>query len=488
MVTRTSSRPVPRPSHPTTRAVSRPSAPAAPKKTTSSTRSSFSAKATPGTALGRAAPKPNTRLTAGLSPSEAKAKLAQEKAPAKGQSLTSAARRRTALENDARAKPAKTTVSTEASSGLTGAELTRTATLQPSAKGNKRSAEAGVSFNSKEGTVSAELTASHKAKSLGHKRVAGTMDNEAIARDRGRDAVDRVASLEVTSGKVERSGTLLARTAGDDKTGASLKVGEAKASAAGAVRVGVGTVRADGKAGAELNLVRAEAKVTTRVGGRELELKAEGRIGAQANANGSVVFDPRRGEVRVGASADVFAGARAGVSGSYEILPGIRLGGEAEGRAGIGAGASLDAGLRRGTFKFKGSLSATLGIGGKLGGNVEINPAETLAAVRKRSPALDVAIKTGQQLATSAAVRQTAATVQRAGTQAVVSTGRQLVKTAATATTTVVRTAKFTAQALDSGRQLAARTQAAFRTFVSTPSAPRRLVTSAMARVFTGGF
>lgn len=490
MVTRTSGRAPPRPA---ARAIqSRPAAAqskAPTRRPAPSTRSAFTARATPGTALGRPAPRPNTRLTAGVSPSEARARLAQERAPARGQSLTAAARRRTALENDARARPAtaRSTSETEVTSGLTGASVSRKRTLPEGPGGQGRSVEAGASFDSTQGTGKGEVSANRTAPSLGRKREGGSLDDETIARNRRRDAVDRIASVEVATAGVERGGSLLARTVGDERTGASVRVGEATANATGAVRVGAGTARVDGKAGAELNLVRADATLTTRVGGRELQLKAEGRIGAQANANGSIVFDPRRGEVRVGAGGDVFAGARAGVSGSYEILPGIRVGGEAEGRAGIGAGASLDAGLRRGTFRFKGSLSATLGLGGKLGGNVEINPGQTIAAARRASPGLDAAIRTGQRLATSAPVRRATQAVQRTGAQAI-STGRQLLRTAETAGASALRRGReLSSQALDSGRRLAARAQGAFRSFFSAPPSPqRRLVSSAMARAFGG--
>ena len=334
-----------------------------------------------------------------------------------------------------------------------------------------------MGFDSTSGTGKVEVSTNRTAPSLGRERQGGTLSEATVTRNQRRDAIDRTASVSLASGTRQVGGALLTRSAGDERNGANVRAGEATATATGSARVGLLTARLDGKVGAELNVVRADAVATRRVGGRELQVKAEGRIGAQANANGSIVFDPRRGDVRVGAGGEAFAGARAGVSGSFEIVPGIRLGGEGDVRAGIGAGANLNAGVSRGTFRFKGSLTGTLGVGAKLGGNVEINPGQTLAAARRASPALDGAIRTGQRALSSAPVRQTTAAVRQGATTALTS-GRQLVR----------NTQALSARALDSGQRLAARARSSFTSFLSTPSPRARAVATAMSRPFLGGF
>jgi hypothetical protein len=390
--------------------------------------------------------------------------------------LTATARQRTALENDARAgarpapaakpptapraapraaaparppaRPAAASqppassrpkIEREGSSGVDGASIGRKATFTPGSRGQQRTIAGGIGFDQKAGVGKADVTAQRTAPALGRKREGGSLTDDEVGSNQRRNAIDRAASVQVGRGSFERGGTLGTARRGDANNGATLRGGEATATGSGSVRVGAGTVRADGKVDGRLNVVRAEGVVTRQVAGRELQVRGEAQVGAQASANGSIVFDPRRRDVRIGAGGEAFAGARAGVNGSFEVLPGIKLGGEGEARAGIGAGASLDAGVRRGAFRFKGSVSATLGIGGKLGGSVEIDPSRTVAAVRRASPTVDRTIRAAGQLSDQAVAR---------------------------------------------GRQLAQQTRAGFRNIFTSPQAANAV--NAMARF--GGF
>ncbi|AZQ36558.1 hypothetical protein EJ357_26515 [Streptomyces cyaneochromogenes] len=127
-------------------------------------------------------------------------------------------------------------------------------------------------------------------------------------------------------------------------------------------------------ASAAANLVAGSAEGGWESGPVALGGKASASVGAEASAKASV------GRDGVHAGFDGFAGAKAGVEGHADV-GGIGAGGSAEVRAGIGATATFDAGMKDGKFVIGGELGATLGIGGNVSGQVEVDPGKVIDSV-----------------------------------------------------------------------------------------------------------
>jgi type VII secretion system ESX-1 substrate len=133
---------------------------------------------------------------------------------------------------------------------------------------------------------------------------------------------------------------------------------------------GNATASASGKA----YLAQASAEGKYEAGYFETSGKASAFAGAQAEAKGSVGTDGAHGE------AGAFAGAKAEAEGHAGVA-GVGVGGTAEGWAGAGAEAKFDAGFKDdGTFVVGGEAGVGLGLGGKLGGQIEIDPGKVTDA------------------------------------------------------------------------------------------------------------
>lgn len=133
---------------------------------------------------------------------------------------------------------------------------------------------------------------------------------------------------------------------------------------------GNATASASGKA----YLAQASAEGKYQAGYFETSGKASAFAGAQAEAKGSVGMDGAHGE------AGAFAGAKAEAEGHASVA-GVGVGGTAEGWAGVGAEAKFDAGFKDdGTFVIGGEAGVGLGLGGKLGGQIEIDPGKVTDA------------------------------------------------------------------------------------------------------------
>ena len=110
-------------------------------------------------------------------------------------------------------------------------------------------------------------------------------------------------------------------------------------------------------------------------------------VGAEAGAKVGVNFNPRTGDAGVSAGLDAFAGAKAkgrvrqsfGAAGENLGAVGVR----GEAWAGIGASANASAGFEDGKFKLSGSVGAALGVGGKVGFDLEIDVVGTAKAASK---------------------------------------------------------------------------------------------------------
>lgn len=126
---------------------------------------------------------------------------------------------------------------------------------------------------------------------------------------------------------------------------------------------GNATAQASGKA----YLAQATAEGKYSAGYFEASGKGEAYVGAEAGVKGSVGTDG----VHVGGEA--FAGAKATAEGHASVA-GVGVGGTAEAWAGAGAEAHFDAGVKDGKIVIGGDVGVALGVGGKLGGQIELDP------------------------------------------------------------------------------------------------------------------
>ena len=133
---------------------------------------------------------------------------------------------------------------------------------------------------------------------------------------------------------------------------------------------GNATASASGKA----YLAQATAEGKYEAGYFETSGKASAYAGAEAEAKGSIGADGVHGE------AGAFAGAKATAEGHASVA-GVGVGGTAEAWAGVGAEAKFDAGFKDdGTFTIGGEGGVGLGVGAKLGGQIEIDPGKVTDA------------------------------------------------------------------------------------------------------------
>ena len=80
------------------------------------------------------------------------------------------------------------------------------------------------------------------------------------------------------------------------------------------------------------------------------------------------------------AGAEAFAGAKATGSGSGDVA-GIGAGVTGEAWAGVGAEANVDLGMKDGKFTIGGELGAGLGVGGKVGVNITVDPGKMVDTI-----------------------------------------------------------------------------------------------------------
>ncbi|MGA4879292.1 putative T7SS-secreted protein [Streptomyces lydicamycinicus] len=156
--------------------------------------------------------------------------------------------------------------------------------------------------------------------------------------------------------------------------------------------------KVSGKAG--LKLLGAEGTLSTSVTDGKLQAGASGSAYlAKASAEGGIEYGPAeaKGDVSgfvgadatvktsvgkdgVHAGAEAFAGAKATASGHADV-GGIGAGATAEGWAGAGAAAHADAGMKDGKFVVGADVGVGLGLGGKVGFQVEVDPGKVVDTV-----------------------------------------------------------------------------------------------------------
>ncbi|MFJ9851357.1 putative T7SS-secreted protein [Streptomyces sp. NPDC101150] len=162
---------------------------------------------------------------------------------------------------------------------------------------------------------------------------------------------------------------------------AGLKLLGAEGTAGASVKDGRLQAGASGKA----YLAQASAEGGVEYGPAALKGDASAFAGAEAAVNASV------GKDGVHAGAEAFAGAKATASGHVD-LGGVGAGATAEGWAGAGAAAHADVGMKGGKFVIGADVGVGLGVGGKVGFQMEIDPHKVVDTVS------DIGDKVGEGL------------------------------------------------------------------------------------------
>lgn len=203
--------------------------------------------------------------------------------------------------------------------------------------------------------------------------VRGTADAAQQAKDRGAEEIRNHLNehlpppLEADG----RAGTGAVTAEGEGKLGGVDLKGKVTAEgplaeySATGPQLGENGLEASAQGGAYLGRVSGEGSATLG------ELQANGSFEAKVGAEGSVNANIGPSGVDIGGEG--FAGARATVDGSVEAH-GVGASGSAEGWAGIGASGSFNAGFQDGKFTVGGELGAALGVGGKVSGEITIDP------------------------------------------------------------------------------------------------------------------
>ncbi|GAA4066106.1 putative T7SS-secreted protein [Streptomyces shaanxiensis] len=159
------------------------------------------------------------------------------------------------------------------------------------------------------------------------------------------------------------------------------KAGVQVLSAGGAVGASFADGRMQAGASASANLVAGSAEGSWEAGPYAVSGKASASIGAEASAKASV------GKDGVHAGFDAFVGGKAGGEVHTDVA-GIGIGGKAEVSYGLGGTATFDAGMKDGKFVIGGELGATVGVGGSVGGQVEIDPSKVVDSIGDAADAI----------------------------------------------------------------------------------------------------
>ncbi|WP_020668924.1 putative T7SS-secreted protein [Amycolatopsis nigrescens] len=244
--------------------------------------------------------------------------------------------------------------------------------------------------------------------------------------------VDKAGAGKTNIGKTFKEHTLLNEAEKDSKTGD--KFGKYKEFGDKFEdKKGPDVKVALGEWSKEANLFKVDAKGATQLGDVTIAGSAEAKVGAEVGASGSIGRDGISGEVKasagatasaqgsaiygpaeVGGSAKAFAGAEAQASGSvgpdgvkagasafagaraegevHADVGGVGAGVKGEAWAGVGAEANVQAGFEDGKFKIGGEAGVGLGIGGKIGGEITIDPGKIADTVGDAAGAVGDAV------------------------------------------------------------------------------------------------
>ncbi len=264
--------------------------------------------------------------------------------------------------------------------------------LKPGADGHIRKS-GGSSFEHKKqwGTKSGDQSYS--------KNTTGPKVNKTVGKllDKG---PQRTYEGSVDKSKVLKQGSGTFGTEKSNVRGSgSYEVG-AHAKANGKLKVGLNGVHGSGRA--EVG-VSAEAKGNVKFGKGPVRGEVNGSVSAKAKASvdGSLTIDPKKGTYHARVGGEAFAGVKATVDGKVRLGKHATVGGHAEAQAGIGASFNAEAGIKNGRLKAKFSAGAALGIGGKVGFDVDINVKPLVDAAKKAKSIVQGGINTVKNAANS---------------------------------------------------------------------------------------
>jgi hypothetical protein len=148
---------------------------------------------------------------------------------------------------------------------------------------------------------------------------------------------------------------------------------EADVSGSGSIGIEGGALKARGQVKAEATLVEAEGAVRADLGPLHAEAQGKAYVGVQAKANGELTIDPMNGVYKAQIGGDAFAGAKAGGRAAVSLGEFGGAGVTGEAWAGIGVSGKAEIGLEKGRLKARFEVGAALGVGFKIGFDVDIN-------------------------------------------------------------------------------------------------------------------
>lgn len=193
--------------------------------------------------------------------------------------------------------------------------------------------------------------------------------------------VKRSGSFSVSTQLISRQGSFKAMNG--SLTGSyTAEFGKVNASGSGSLQISKGTFIAKGNLEAEASLVNAKGKVSLTKNGYGVDAEGQMFIGARANLDGSLVWNPKKGEIAARVNGEAFSGVK--VSGNAQVKMGDygSAGVNGELQAGLGASFKAEAAYKGGRFKARVELGLCLGVGFKLGFNVDINVKKIVDTVK----------------------------------------------------------------------------------------------------------
>jgi len=144
-----------------------------------------------------------------------------------------------------------------------------------------------------------------------------------------------------------------------------------------------GALDAKGELHAQATLIDAQGRIHLGKGDYTLDASASAFVGAKAKLDGELIIDPKNGIYAAKLGGEAFAGARVGAEANVNLGKFGTIGGRAEAWAGVGAAFHVEAGFANGRFKARFDIGAALGIGFKLGFNIDINVKGIVDAIKK---------------------------------------------------------------------------------------------------------
>jgi hypothetical protein len=148
---------------------------------------------------------------------------------------------------------------------------------------------------------------------------------------------------------------------------------EAGVKGSGKVSFEGGALKANGQVEASATLVNAQGSVKIGKGDYNLTAQGEAYVGVKAKASGELVIDPAKGIYAAKVGGEAFAGARAGAEANVNLGKFGSVGARAEAWAGVGVAFNAEVGFKGGRLKARFDIGAALGVGFKLGFNIDID-------------------------------------------------------------------------------------------------------------------